>query len=1060
MIPAIIRWSINNRLLVLIAAVFLTIGGLYSVKNTPVDALPDLSDVQVIIKTSYPGQAPQVVEDQVTYPLTTAMLAVPGAETVRGYSFFGDSYVYIIFNDKTDMYWARSRVLEYLSQVAPKLPANAKPTLGPDATGVGWIYSYVLQDKTGKHDLAQLRSLQDWFLKYELQTVAGVSEVATVGGMVKQYQVQIDPSKLRAYNLTLQQVNMAIQNGNQETGASVIEMAEAEHMVRTTGYLTNIEDIKSLPLKVTENGTPLLLGDIADINLGPQMRRGISEFNGEGEAVGGVIVMRFGENASQVITNLKTKLAQLQRGLPEGVEIVATYDRSTLIDHAVKNLWQKLAEEFLVVAIVCALFLFHIRSSLVIAISLPIGILSAFIIMHWQGINANIMSLGGIAIAIGAMVDGAIVMIENVHKHIERTPLTDENRWQVIGKAAEEVGTPLFFSLMIITLSFVPVFALEGQEGKMFSPLAFTKTYAMAAAAGLAITLVPVLMGYFVRGKILPEHKNPVNRAVIALYRPLLNVSLKFPKTIIAIALCLMASSYYPLTKIGSEFIPPLDEGDLMYMPTTYPGISIGKARQLLQQTNKLIKTVPEVATVWGKVGRADTATDPAPLTMIETVIQFKPRDQWREGVTIESLRKQLDQLIQFPGLTNAWVMPIKTRIDMLATGIKTPIGIKIAGPDLKVIEKIGSELEPILNNITGTTSVYAERVAGGRYVTVDINRRQAARYGLAIKDVQQIVSTAVGGMNVGETIEGLERYPINVRYPQSYRDSAAKLKDLPLITPNGARIALADVADIRYEDGPPMIKTENARPNGWVFVDIEQRDLGSYVSEAQQVVAEQLQLPAGYSLAWSGQYEYMERAKARLSIVTPITLVIIMLLLYFSFRRLQEMFIIMATLPLAMVGGLWLMLILGFNFSIAVGVGFIALSGVAVEIGVIMLVYLNQSWDFKKQDAQDQQRQLTADDLQQAISEGAGLRVRPVMMTVLTVIIGLIPIMYGSGTGSEVMQRIAAPMIGGMSSALLLTLLVLPAIFKLWKSRELNTNTNTTRTTTASLNSSSITKE
>ncbi|MCD9480675.1 efflux RND transporter permease subunit [Photobacterium phosphoreum] len=1058
MIPAIIRWSINNRLLVLIAAVFLTIGGLYSVKNTPVDALPDLSDVQVIIKTSYQGQAPQVVEDQVTYPLTTAMLAVPGAETVRGYSFFGDSYVYIIFNDKTDMYWARSRVLEYLSQVAPKLPANAKPTLGPDATGVGWIYSYVLQDKTGKHDLAELRSLQDWFLKYELQTVAGVSEVATVGGMVKQYQVQIDPSKLRAYNLTLQQVNMAIQNGNQETGASVIEMAEAEHMVRTTGYLTNIEDIKSLPLKVTENGTPLLLGDIADINLGPQMRRGISEFNGEGEAVGGVIVMRFGENASQVITNLKTKLAQLQRGLPEGVEIVATYDRSTLIDHAVKNLWQKLAEEFLVVAIVCALFLFHIRSSLVIAISLPIGILSAFIIMHWQGINANIMSLGGIAIAIGAMVDGAIVMIENVHKHIERTPLTDENRWQVIGKAAEEVGTPLFFSLMIITLSFVPVFALEGQEGKMFSPLAFTKTYAMAAAAGLAITLVPVLMGYFVRGKILPEHKNPVNRAVIALYRPLLNVSLKFPKTIIVIALCLMASSYYPLTKLGSEFIPPLDEGDLMYMPTTYPGISIGKARQLLQQTNKLIKTVPEVATVWGKVGRADTATDPAPLTMIETVIQFKPRDQWREGVTIESLRKQLDQLIQFPGLTNAWVMPIKTRIDMLATGIKTPIGIKIAGPDLKVIEKIGSELEPILNNITGTTSVYAERVAGGRYVTVDINRRQAARYGLAIKDVQQIVSTAVGGMNVGETIEGLERYPINVRYPQSYRDSAAKLKDLPLITPNGARIALADVADIRYEDGPPMIKTENARPNGWVFVDIEQRDLGSYVSEAQQVVAEQLQLPAGYSLAWSGQYEYMERAKARLSIVTPITLVIIMLLLYFSFRRLQEMFIIMATLPLAMVGGLWLMLILGFNFSIAVGVGFIALSGVAVEIGVIMLVYLNQSWDFKKQDAQDQQRQLTADDLQQAISEGAGLRVRPVMMTVLTVIIGLIPIMYGSGTGSEVMQRIAAPMIGGMSSALLLTLLVLPAIFKLWKSRELNTNTNTN--TTASLNSSSITKE
>ncbi|WP_305815552.1 efflux RND transporter permease subunit [Photobacterium leiognathi] len=1032
MIPAIIRWSINNRLLVLIATLFLTLGGLYSVKNTPVDAIPDLSDVQVIIKTSYPGQAPQVVEDQVTYPLTTAMLAVPGAETVRGYSFFGDSYVYIIFNDKTDMYWARSRVLEYLSQVAPKLPANAKPTLGPDATGVGWIYSYVLQDKTGKHDLAELRSLQDWFLKYELQTVEGVSEVATVGGMVKQYQVEIDPAKLRAYDLTLQQVNMAIPNGNQETGASVIEVAEAEHMIRTTGYLTSIDDIKSLPLKVTATGTPLLLGDVATINLGPQMRRGISEFNGEGEAVGGVIVMRFGENASAVIDKVKAKLETLQRSLPDGVEIVATYDRSTLIDQAVENLWQKLAEEFIVVAIVCALFLFHIRSSLVIAISLPIGILSAFIIMHWQGINANIMSLGGIAIAIGAMVDGAIVMIENLHKHIERTPLTNENRWQVISKAAEEVGTPLFFSLLIITLSFVPVFALEGQEGKMFSPLAFTKTYAMAAAAGLAITLVPVLMGYFVRGRILPESKNPINKALIALYRPMLNISLRFPKTMIAIAIALMASSYYPITKLGSEFIPPLDEGDLMYMPTTYPGISIGKARELLQQTNKLIKTVPEVATVWGKVGRAESATDPAPLTMIETVIQFKPKDQWREGVTSESLRKEFDQLIQFPGLTNAWVMPIKTRIDMLATGIKTPIGIKIAGPDLQVIEKIGAELEPILNNITGTASVYAERVTGGRYITVDIKRRHAARYGLSVKDIQQVISTAVGGMNVSESVEGLERYPINVRYPQSYRDSVTKLQNLPLVTPNGARIALADVADIRYEDGPPMIKTENARPNGWVFVDIDDRDLGSYVAEAQQTVAEQLKLPAGYSLAWSGQYEYMERAKARLSIVAPLTISIIMLLLYSSFRRVTEVLVIMATLPLAMVGGLWLMWYLNFNFSIAVGVGFIALAGVAVEIGVIMLVYLNQAWSFKQQDCTE--KTLTTGDLQAAIHEGAGQRVRPVMMTVLTVIIGLIPIMHGAGTGSEVMQRIAAPMIGGMASALILTLLVIPAVFKLWK--------------------------
>ncbi|MEZ9946802.1 efflux RND transporter permease subunit [Vibrio breoganii] len=1039
MIPAIIRWSLSNRFIVLVATLFLVFAGLYSVKNTPVDALPDLSDVQVIIKTSYPGQAPQVVEDQVTYPLTTAMLAVPGAETVRGYSFFGDSYVYIIFNDDTDMYWARSRVLEYLSQVAPNLPANAKPTLGPDATGVGWVYNYVLQDKTGQHDLAELRSYQDWFLKYELQTVDGVSEVATVGGMVKQYQIQIDPARLRAYDLTLQQVNNAIKLGNQETGASVIEVAEAEHMVRTTGYLSGIEDIKALPLKVTEKGTPLLLGDIAEINLGPQMRRGISEFNGEGEAVGGVVVMRFGENASEVIANVKQKLSELQSSLPEGVEIVATYDRSTLIDKAVDNLWEKLIEEFIVVAIVCALFLFHIRSSLVIALSLPVGILTAFIIMHWQGINANIMSLGGIAIAIGAMVDGAIVMIENVHKHIERTPLTDENRWQVIGKAAEEVGAPLFFSLLIITLSFVPVFALQGQEGKMFSPLAFTKTYAMAAAAGLSITLVPVLMGYLVRGKILAEHKNPVNRLLIVLYKPILNMSLKYPKSMILIALALMSSAYVPITKMGSEFIPPLDEGDLMYMPTTYPGISIGKARELLQQTNKLIKTVPEVETVWGKVGRAETATDPAPLTMIETVIQLKPREEWREGLTPESLRQEFDSLIQFPGLTNAWVMPIKTRIDMLSTGIKTPIGVKIAGPELQVIEEIGSALEPILNDIEGTASVYAERVAGGRYVTIDIKRRQAARYGLSINQIQQVISTAIGGMNVGETTEGLERYPINVRYPQVYRDSIEKLQLLPLVTPSGARIALADVADVRFEDGPPMIKTENARPNGWVFVDINERDLGSYVAEAKQAVSEQLTLPAGYSLAWSGQYEYMVRAKARLSIVTPVTIAIIMLLLYLSFRRVGEVMIIMLTLPLAMVGGLWLMHYLNYNFSIAVGVGFIALSGVAVEIGVIMLVYLNQAWHYRKLDLMERKQPVSTQDLKESIIEGAGLRVRPIMMTVLTVIIGLIPIMLGTGTGSEVMQRIAAPMIGGMASALVLTLLVLPAIFKLWKQREVN---------------------
>ena len=1038
MIERIIDWSIHNRFLVLLATLALIVAGLFSVKQTPVDALPDLSDVQVIIKTSYPGQAPQVVEDQVTYPLTTAMLAVPGAETVRGYSFFGDSYVYIIFNDKTDLYWARSRVLEYLSQVAPKLPSNAKPTLGPDATGVGWVFSYVLQDKTGKHDLAELRSLQDWFLKYELQTVDGVSEIATVGGMVKQYQVQIDPAKLRAYNLTLQQVNQAIRQGNQETGASVVEVAEAEHMVQTTGYISSVADLKAIPLKMTTTGTPLLLGDVADIQIGPQMRRGISELNGEGEAVGGIVVMRFGENASSVIERVKQKLSVLQQGLPKGVEIVTTYDRSTLINQAVDNLWHKLAEEFVVVAIVCALFLFHIRSSLVIAISLPVGVLGAFIIMHSQGINANIMSLGGIAIAIGAMVDGAIVMIENVHKHIERTPVTDENRWEIIATAAKEVGSPLFFSLLIITLSFVPVFSLEGQEGKMFSPLAFTKTYSMAVAAGLAITLVPVLMGYFVRGRIRHEHENPVNKGLIATYRPLLGVSLRHPKIMVVVALVLMVSAWYPATRIGSEFIPPLDEGDLMYMPTTYPGISIGKARELLQQTNKLIKSVPEVKTVWGKVGRAESATDPAPLTMIETTIQLKPKSEWRAGVTSESLRKEFDRLVQFPGVTNAWVMPIKTRIDMLATGIKTPIGIKISGPDLKVIQKIGAELEPLLNQIPGTASVYAERVAGGRYVTIDIKRQMAARYGLNISDVQAVISTAIGGMNVAESVEGLERYPINVRYPQSYRDSVEKLKDLPLVTPNGARIPMAEVADIRYQDGPPMIKTENARPNGWVYVDIDGRDLGSYVNEAKQKVAAELHLPTGYALNWTGQYEYLERAKARLSIVVPVTITIIMLLLYFSFKRWGEVLVIMATLPLALVGGVWLMFGLNYNFSVAVGVGFIALAGVAVEIGVIMLVYLNQAWQAMKDHHHQAHKPMHIEDLEQAIRDGAGLRVRPVMMTVLTVIIGLVPIMYGSGTGAEVMQRIAAPMIGGMVSAVLLTLLVLPAIYKLWKAAEL----------------------
>ena len=1039
MITAIIRWSINNRFLVLLASLLLVSAGLYSVKNTPIDALPDLSDVQVIIKTSYPGQAPQVVEDQVTYPLTTAMLSVPGAVTVRGYSFFGDSYVYVIFDEKTDLYWARSRVLEYLSQVAPSLPSNAKPQLGPDATGVGWVYLYALVDKSGQHDLSQLRSLQDWFLKYELQTVLGVSEVSALGGMVKQYQVRVNPDKLRAFGIPLSHIQTAIKQGNQEIGASVIEMAEAEYMVRATGYLKSVADLENIPLGVNENGTPLLLKDVADIGTGPQMRRGIAELNGEGEAVGGIVVMRYGENAQQVINRVKAKLDQLKQSLPDGVEIVPVYDRSALIERAVDNLSNKLLEEFAVVALVCVIFLFHVRSSLVAIISLPVGILTAFIVMHWQGLNANIMSLGGIAIAIGAMIDGAIVMIENMHKHMEKLShqgqaLTNKNRWQVVTEAATEVGPALFFSLLIITVSFVPVFTLEAQEGRMFAPLAFTKTYAMAASAALAITLVPVIMGYFIRGKVLAEHKNPVNRLLTALYMPALKTVLRFPKATLCVAALVLAIGMYPIDKIGSEFIPPLDEGDLMYMPTTYPGISIGQARQLLQQTDKLIKTVPEVANVFGKVGRAETATDPAPLTMIETFIQLKPRDEWRAGVTTQSLKQELDALVKLPGVTNAWVMPIKTRIDMLATGIKTPVGVKVAGPDLAVIQDIGKQLEVILNKVDGTASVYSERVAGGRYVKVDIQRAKAARYGLNISEIQQVVATAIGGMNVTQTVEGLERYPVSIRYPQDYRDSPEQLSLLPIVTPNGQRITLGDVAHVFIEDGPPGIKSENARLNGWTFVDIEGVDVGSYVVEAQQVVANELKLPAGYSVNWAGQYEYMQRAKAKLTYVVPLTLFIIVILLYLSFKSVVEVAMIMGTLPLAMVGSIWLMYLEGFNFSVAVGVGFIALAGVAVEIGVIMLVYLNQAYQDKLSNLAEQKSKATKQDIFQAVLTGAGLRVRPVMMTALSIIIGLLPILYGTGTGSEVMSRIAAPMVGGMLSALVLTLLVLPALYYLWR--------------------------
>ncbi len=1040
MITSIIRWSIGNRFLVLLLSVLLTAWGIWSVKQTPVDALPDLSDVQVIIKTSYPGQAPQVVEDQVTYPLTTAMLAVPGATTVRGYSFFGDSFVYVLFDDNTDLYWARARVLEYLSQVAPNLPSSARPQLGPDATGVGWVYQYALIDRTGKHDLSELTSLQNWFLKYELQTVEGVSEVATVGGMVRQYQVRVDPNKLRAYGVPLSLIQTAIEQGNQETGASVIEMAEAEYMVRSNGYLKNVSDLKNIPLGTNVRGAPLLLGDVADVVTGPQVRRGIAELNGEGEVVGGIIVMRYGENAQHTIDGVKTRLDELKSSLPDGVEIITVYDRSDLIQRAIDNLSGKLLEEFIVVVLVCLAFLFHLRSSLVVIITLPIAILVAFIIMNIQGVNANIMSLGGIAIAIGAMVDGAIVMIENVHKHMEQTPLTNEKRWKVIGEASAEVGPAIFFSLLIITMSFLPVFALEAQEGRMFAPLAYTKTYAMAAAAALAITLVPVVMGYFIRGKVLAEQANPINRWLSQGYIPLLKCVLAWPKVTLTLAFIVTVVGFLPLKYLGSEFIPPLDEGDLMYMPTTATNISVGKTREILQQTDKLIRTVPEVKNVFGKAGRADSATDPADLVMMETTIQLKPQSEWRPGMTPEKLREELDSLIQFPGLTNAWVPPIKTRTDMLATGIKTPVGIKIAGPDLKVIQKIGQQLEKIVGSVEGASSVYAERVAGGRYVKVDIDRLKAARYGLNIADVQAVLATAVGGMDVGQTIEGRERYPINIRYPQSYRDSVASLELLPLITPKGERIALADVARIYISDEAPMLRSENARLNGWVYVDISNRDIGSFVADAKKMVGEQLVLPAGYSITWSGQYEYMERAKARLTYVVPLTVAIIVLLLYLAFRRVQEVLLILTTLPLAIVGGIWYVWLAGFNMSVAVGVGFIALAGVAVETGVLMLIYLNHAWDdLVKNDKLDNA------GLHGAVIHGAAMRLRPKMMTVVTIIAGLLPIMWSHGTGSEVMQRIAAPMIGGMVSALVLTLLVLPAAFYLWRRRTLKSITNTT---------------
>ena len=1038
MIARLIRWSIANRFLVLLATVMVAAWGAVSLLRTPLDALPDLSDVQVIIRTTYPGQAPRIVENQITYPLTTTMLSVPGAKTVRGYSFFGDSFVYVLFEDGTDLYWARSRVLEYLNQVQSRLPAAAKASLGPDATGVGWIYQYALVDRTGALDAGQLRALQDWFLKYELKTVPNVAEVATVGGMVRQYQVLLDPDKLAAYAITHGKVIDAIQKANQEAGGSVLELGEAEYVVRASGYLQTLDDFRKVPLATTDAGVSVRLGDVARIQVGPEMRRGIGELDGEGEATGAVIVMRSGKNALETIRLVKDKLQQLQGSLPRGVQIVPVYDRSGLIERAVDNLRDKLVEEFIVVALVCFVFLFHLRSAFVAIVSLPLGILAAFIVMRYQGVNANIMSLGGIAIAIGAMVDAAVVMIENAHKHLERwahdhpnQALESEARWRVIGDAAAEVGPALFFSLLIITLSFIPVFTLEAQEGRLFSPLAFTKTYAMAASAGLAVTLIPVLMGYLIRGRIPGEQRNPLSRALIALYRPLLNAVLRWPKATLAVAAALFVASLWPLQHIGTEFMPRLDEGDLLYMPSALPGLSAGKAAELLQQTDRLIRTVPEVASVYGKAGRAETATDPAPLEMFETTIQFKPKAQWRPGLTQDQLIEELDRIVHVPGLANIWVPPIRNRIDMLATGIKSAVGVKVAGSDLATIDRITGEIERALKDLPGVSSALAERLTGGRYVDIHINRDAAARFGLNIADVQSVVTSAVGGDNVGETVEGLQRFPINVRYPRETRDSVDKLRRLPIVTERGQRLVLADVADIRISDGPPMLRSENARLSGWVYVDIRGRDLKSAVQQMQRVVADKVQVPPGYSISWSGQFEFLERASAKLKLVVPFTLLIIFVLLYLAFRRADEALLIMATLPFALVGGIWLLWLLSYNLSVAGAVGFIALAGVAAEFGVIMLLYLRHAWDERVAHGRTD-----TDDLLQAIRDGAVLRVRPKAMTVAVILAGLFPIMWGTGTGSEVMQRIAAPMVGGMITAPLLSMFVIPAAYLLLRRR------------------------
>jgi Cu(I)/Ag(I) efflux system membrane protein CusA/SilA len=1025
MIAALIRWSIANRFLVLMAGALVSAWGVYALMRTPLDALPDLSDVQVIVRTTFPGQAPRIVEDQVTYPLTTTMMSVPGAKVVRGYSFFGDSFVYILFEDGTDPYWARSRVLEYLNQVQSRLPAQARPALGPDATGVGWIYQYALVDRSGRHDLGELRALQDWFLKYELKSVPNVSEVASVGGMVRQYQIVLDPERLRAYGIPQGRVIAAVQAANRETGGSVLELGEAEYMVRASGYLKTLDDFRSIPLATAKGGVPVRLAEVARVQMGPEMRRGISELDGEGEVAGGIVVMRAGRNALETIGTVKAKLASLKGSLPPGVEIVETYDRSELIERAVAHLRDKLAEEFAIVALVCVLFLVHLRSAFVAIVTLPLGVLAAFIVMLYQGVNANVMSLGGIAIAIGAMVDAAIVMIENAHKRLEGRAVEGEERWRLIGEAAAEVGPALFFSLLIITLSFVPVFALEAQEGRLFSPLAYTKTYAMAAAAGLSVTLVPVLMGLLIRGRIPQERSNPLNRWLIAAYRPLLAGVLRFPKATIAVALVMLGLTAIPASRLGGEFLPPFYEGDLLYMPTALPGISPAKAAEILQQTDKLIATVPEVKRVFGKIGRAETATDPAPLEMVETTVQLKPRSEWRAGMTPEKLVEELDRLVQLPGLSNIWIPPIRNRIDMLATGIKSPLGIKVAGNDLPEIERAAEAIERVVKEVPGVTSALAERVTGGRYVEVQVDREAAGRLGLSVMDVQSVVAAAIGGENVGETIEGRRRFPINVRYPREARDSVEKLRALPVVTDGGAQIALGSVARIAIADGPPSLRSENARLSGWIYVDIRGRDLSSVVQDARRAVAEKVKLAPGLSITWSGQFEYLERAAKRLAVVVPFTGAIIFLLLYLTFRRFDEALLLMVVPPFAAIGGFWYVWALGHNLSVASAIGFIALAGVAAEFGVVMLLYLKHAME-----------EYPPEKLVEAIDHGAVQRVRPKAMTVAVVLAGLAPLMWSEGAGSEVMQRIAAPMLGGMITAPLLSMFVIPAAYYLMRRR------------------------